>query len=184
MKAQLALACALSVGCAFGGSDEDPRIEVGPPRMDASVDVPDEMEAGEAPPPVTNQPDAANIDPIVDAGRTETDARMPPSNAACEPATPLPTCDPVHNTGCPPLTQCDLDPAASVPTGRCVFFQASVDPNTCTAAVVESCEARTTCASNACRTMCYCDGDCPIGQCCSDGAAPGPEGPVKLCKPC
>jgi hypothetical protein len=91
-------------------------------------------------------------------------------------------CDPVHNTGCNPLQQCDVNPLqATVPTGQCVFG-GGVDAGGCTASFVnESCAPKSTCVDGGCRQLCFCNADCPPGQCCSDTS--GPPG-FTLCRPC
>jgi hypothetical protein len=47
--------------------------------------------------------------------------------------------------------------------------------------VTESCPPMFTCVGGSCRQLCFCNGDCPIGQCCSDMS--GPPG-FTLCRPC
>jgi hypothetical protein len=92
-------------------------------------------------------------------------------------------CDPVHNTGCNPLQQCDVDTLQTLtPTGLCVFNSGSEGGGACTMTFVsESCAPKQTCASGVCRALCFCNADCPIGQCCSD--ASGPRG-FTLCGTC
>jgi hypothetical protein len=93
-------------------------------------------------------------------------------------------CDPVHNTGCNPLQQCDVDTTqTSTPTGLCLFNSSSdAGGSACTMTLVsESCAPGHTCVSGACRALCVCDTDCPTGQCCSDTS--GPEG-FTLCGMC
>jgi hypothetical protein len=82
-------------------------------------------------------------------------------------------CDPVHNTGCNPFQQCDVDPSqASTPTGLCLFG-GGTDAGTCLATIfTESCPAKSTCVDGGCRTLCFCNGDCPVGECCSDRSGP------------
>jgi hypothetical protein len=97
----------------------------------------------------------------------------------------VPICDPVHNTGCNPLQQCDVDPnQPTTPTGLCLFGpspEAGAGAGTCLASLfTESCPARSTCVAGACRAVCFCDSDCPSSQCCS---ARGPVG-FNLCEPC
>jgi hypothetical protein len=92
-------------------------------------------------------------------------------------------CDPVKNTGCNPLQQCDVDTTqASTPTGLCVFSSSSEGGSACTMSFVsESCSPEHTCVGGACRALCFCNADCPTGQCCSDTS--GPHG-FTLCRPC
>jgi|SRR5580698_7869574 hypothetical protein len=104
-----------------------------------------------------------------------------PEGGTCSPMVAV--CDPVHNTGCNALMQCDVNPlgAAGTPSGLCVFGGSS-DAGLCLAsAFTESCAPRSTCTSGACRQLCFCDGDCPSGQCCSDSS--GPPG-FTLCGSC
>jgi hypothetical protein len=94
-------------------------------------------------------------------------------------------CDPVHNTGCNPFQQCDVNPSdADVPTGQCVGapFGGGSDASPCTANfLTETCSAKSTCVNGGCRALCFCDGDCPAGLCCSDpSGAPG----FKVCGSC
>jgi hypothetical protein len=181
MKRVLGLSCSVLAACAFGGSDEDPRTPVGPEpveRMDAAI--PD----AEEPEPMARMDASTRVDadvaPLVDAAGTLLDADIPAES--CEPAMAIAVCDPVRNTGCPALTQCDIEPTATAATGRCVFYQAPLDPSACASNVYAStCAAQSACVANACRSVCYCDADCPAGERCTDTAAPGPAGVFKLC---
>jgi hypothetical protein len=94
----------------------------------------------------------------------------------------VPVCDPVHNKGCNPFQQCDVDPnQKTTPTGLCLFGSAS-DSGPCTATLLnETCLPTFTCVSGGCRQLCFCTADCPAGQCCSDTS--GPPG-FTLCQPC
>lgn len=111
---------------------------------------------------------------------------MAGGSAGCQPPAPAAVCDPVKNVGCLlPLSFCDIDPTQSTPSGRCVFptTPAPGDAGACTVAVLsESCAPLSTCVNGACRRLCYCDSDCPVGACCTD-PAPGPRA-FKLCAPC
>jgi len=150
-----------------------------PTVRDASGSEPAPLDAGNAGPTVG---DASGESPLRDATVAQLDAGSPVN--ACAPREPVATCDPVRNMGCLPLTQCDIDTAASTPTGRCVFFQAAA-PGACMVTFLsETCEAQSTCVASACRKLCYCDSDCPTGQCCNDLSGPGPKGAFKLCRPC
>ncbi|HEX4478120.1 MAG TPA: hypothetical protein VH142_23710 [Polyangiaceae bacterium] len=108
------------------------------------------------------------------------------SSEGCQPPTPAAVCDPVKNIGCLiPLSFCDIDPTQSTPSGRCVFptSPAPGDAGACAVAVLsESCAPLSTCVNGACRRLCYCDSDCPVGSCCTD-PAPGPRA-FRLCAPC
>jgi hypothetical protein len=102
-------------------------------------------------------------------------------DAAC--VATVAVCDPVHNTGCNPLQQCDVDTTQmSTPTGLCLFNSGVVDGGVCIMSIVsEACPPHQTCVGSACKTLCFCDADCPTGQCCSDTS--GPRG-FTLCGVC
>jgi hypothetical protein len=107
---------------------------------------------------------------------------------SCQPATPPAICDPVKNLGClVPFSFCDIDPAQAVATGRCVFPWSLTPPPTdggCLADMTSSsCMPMSTCAGGSCKKICYCDSDCPVGQCCTQ-PAPGSSTAFKLCAPC
>jgi hypothetical protein len=122
---------------------------------------------GDATPP-DEASDASTADGVVEGG-------------AC--AVAVAVCDPVHNMGCNPLQQCDVDTSqTSTPTGLCVFNSGSEGGGVCTMTFVsESCAPKHTCASGVCRALCFCNADCPSGQCCSDTS--GPRG-FTLCQTC
>ena len=92
-------------------------------------------------------------------------------------------CDPVHDTGCNPLQQCDVDTTQkATPTGVCVFNSGVDGSASCTTSIfTESCPPHSTCVNGDCRAVCFCKADCPVGQCCSDTS--GPTG-FTLCQPC
>jgi hypothetical protein len=92
-------------------------------------------------------------------------------------------CNPVHNSGCNPLQQCDVDTTQkTTPTGVCVFNSGSEGSASCTTSIfTESCPPQSTCVNGNCRSLCFCKSDCPAGQCCSDTS--GPTG-FTLCQPC
>jgi hypothetical protein len=92
-------------------------------------------------------------------------------------------CNPIHNTGCNALQQCDVDTTqTTTPTGVCVFNSGADAAGPCTTSVfTESCAPQSTCVSGACRALCACDADCPAGDCCSDTS--GPAG-FTLCQKC
>jgi hypothetical protein len=92
-------------------------------------------------------------------------------------------CDPVRNTGCNPLQQCDVDTSQkTTPTGLCVFNSGSEAAAACSSSIfTESCPAQSTCVNGGCRVVCFCDPDCPATQCCSDTS--GPAG-FTLCQAC
>jgi hypothetical protein len=140
---------------------------VAPIDVDASVAASDDASHGDAP-PQGDASDASTPDAVVD-GRV------------C--AATVAVCDPVKNTGCNPLQQCDVDTTqTSTPTGLCVFGSSSEGGLACTMSFVsESCPPQHTCVSGACRALCVCNADCPAGQCCFDTS--GPHG-FTLCRPC
>jgi hypothetical protein len=91
-------------------------------------------------------------------------------------------CDPVHNTGCNSLQQCDVDPyQTTTPTGLCVFASPAEGSPCLSTIFTESCRAGFTCVSGNCRALCFCNADCPTGQCCSDTSGPPA---FSLCSPC
>jgi hypothetical protein len=103
------------------------------------------------------------------------------ASSGCGPTVAI--CDPVHNTGCNPLQQCDVDTTQTMtPTGVCVFNSGADAGGPCTTSIfTESCPPEATCVSGACRAVCFCDTDCPAGDCCSDTS--GPAG-FTLCQKC
>lgn len=199
MKREVGLACLLLWSCAFGGSKEDPRVPVGEEPGSAAGPSDDSVgseEVSSSDPPETNGDSGktgSGSRPTMEVGRPSSGANSEDGKEAgssepadsCRPSQVVALCDPVRNTGCPPLTQCDIDTAATTATGRCVFFQAAFDPNSCMATFVNTtCAAQSTCVGNRCRKLCYCDGDRPAGECCADTSGPGPAGAFKLCRPC
>jgi hypothetical protein len=134
---------------------------------DALVGAGDDDSPGDATPP-SEASDASTPDAVVESG-------------PC--AAVVAVCDPVHDTGCNPLQQCDVDTSqTSTPTGICVFNSSSEAGGSCTMTFVsESCAPKHTCASGVCRAVCFCNADCPSGQCCSDTS--GPRG-FTLCQTC
>jgi hypothetical protein len=140
---------------------------VAPTDADASVAASDDASPADTP-PQGDASDASTPDAVVEGG-------------AC--AATVAVCDPVKNTGCNPLQQCDVDTTqTSTPTGLCVFNSSSEGGGACTMSFVsESCPPKHTCVSGACRALCFCNADCRIGQCCSDTS--GPRG-FTLCGTC
>ena len=101
--------------------------------------------------------------------------------APCKAPSTVAVCDPVQNTGCGTGSQCDVDLVQPVLSGRCAFTS-PMDAGACfTSPFTESCPAKTTCDNGTCRTLCFCDTDCPQGECCHDTL--GTLG-FKLCQPC
>jgi hypothetical protein len=131
---------------------------VAPTDADASAAAGDDAAPGDAASPDVAG-DASTPDRVVEGG-------------AC--AATVAVCDPVHDTGCNPLQQCDVDMSqTSTPTGICVFNSGSEAGGSCTMTFVsESCPPKNTCVSGVCRPLCFCNGDCPIGRCCSDTSGP------------
>jgi hypothetical protein len=103
-------------------------------------------------------------------------------DALCSSTVPVAVCDPVHNTGCNPLQQCDIAPSqTNMPTGQCIFG-GGAEGGICTTSIfTDTCPAKSTCLDGGCRQLCFCNADCPVGQCCSDTS--GPPG-FTLCGPC
>jgi hypothetical protein len=187
MKRCLALApIAVLVSCRFAGPSSNPDEYVA---FDTGADAALEGAQG-------SQGDDAAVAPTdVAAGDDASPGDAPPQGDARDASTPdavveggacaatVAVCDPVKNTGCNPLQQCDVDTTqTSRPTGLCVFNSGSEGGGACTMSFVsESCPPQHTCVSGACRALCFCNGDCPAGQCCSDTS--GPHG-FTLCGPC
>jgi hypothetical protein len=127
--------------------------------------------------------DGASSDPE-GGGPGGDDATSEPEGGACSPPM-VAVCDPVQNTGCsaPLGQQCDVNPlgSASAPSGQCVF-SSGAEAGACLATgVTESCPAKSTCVNGQCQELCFCDGDCPAGHCCSGpSGAPG----FKVCGSC
>ena len=183
------------LGCRTGGPSADPLayVETAVDATDATQGAPAPADDGSAlDDSFTPSPDDAMNPTSDDAGSSAADgggvgdgaAGDAPVGSACMPTVAV--CDPVHNTGCNPLQQCDVDSqntTASKPTGLCVFpGGGSVDASPCTATFVnESCAPKSTCVSATCRLLCFCTSDCPTGQCCSDTS--GPLG-FRLCRTC
>jgi hypothetical protein len=174
------LALLLIPACRFGGPSADPQAYV---TFDASTDAGDDVSSG--------------ADATVDAGDLEASGDEPtgPDDAMDDGASAeaeveaascsgtVAVCDPVHNTGCPnTLQQCDVDTSqTATPTGICVF-NSGPDSGPCSVSIfTESCPPRSTCVGSTCRALCFCDGDCPTGECC--GATGAPSG-FRLCGAC
>lgn len=165
----------LLLSCKYGGSEEDPAKGLEPSEPVVVPDEELEASADEEPKP----PAQTSTDSGKPAASSASDAGKPTSNA-CAPT--IATCDPVRNTGCPPLMQCDIDTGATTPAGRCVFFM-NPDGGQCSSSFVSvGCAAQNTCVAGQCRKLCYCDGDCAQGETCSDTSGPGPAGAFKLCR--
>jgi hypothetical protein len=192
---RLALPLVGLAACRFGGPSADPNTYVGYP-PDASGD-----DGGTTAPPGDDgsvQPSGADdtgsmlgddSTPGGDDASNGDDGVVPGGDAeggSCSPNVSV--CDPVHNTGCVGQ-QCDVNPlsSASAPAGTCIFGPGSSDASLpdaslCFAsAFTESCPAKSTCFNATCQRLCFCDPDCPTGQCCSTSS--GPPG-FKVCGSC
>jgi hypothetical protein len=167
-------ACAvllLVLGCRFGGPTGAP---VPPDATGPAAEV-----AAPA--------DAAAPSAEVAADATLVDATAPVEvspPAGCAPPAPVSGCDPVCNTGCPPLSRCDV--GAAPRTGACVGIWITGEGEACfKGSGTDACAARLTCTRGVCRRLCYRDADCPAGACCKtphhiDGVPSG----FLLCAPC
>jgi len=168
--------------CQFGGPSTSPNQYVSFPDAadDESVELPGDDVTVVA--PAEGSPGPPVADSSVDDAfeNPSTPDAADPDSGGCNPTVAV--CDPVHNTGCNPLQQCDVDPSqAMTPTGLCVF-NGPAEAAVCTSSLVsESCAPGMTCVSGACRSLCFCDSDCPGSQCCTDTS--GPAG-FLLCQSC
>jgi hypothetical protein len=177
------------VACRFGGPTADPAAYVAFPDaagnggVDAAY-VADDGGSPASPVDATTVPSGgdANRDdaPGGDASADDTPNGETTDAGACSGTVAV--CNPVRNTGCNALQQCDVDPSqATTPTGLCVFGSAAEGGPCLSTIFTESCPPQFTCVSGGCRELCFCDADCPAGQCCSDPS--GPPG-FTLCRPC
>ncbi len=171
--------------CRFGGPSADPDAYLTFPEeggADASTST-DEAAAPSAP-PAAEEAGAAGPVPADDGASSSDDSATGGGGGdAGRCSATVPVCDPVHNTGCNPLQQCDVDPTQkTTATGLCLFYSGSDASGACmSTGITESCAAKQTCVSGACRSLCFCNADCAPGDCCSDtsGAAP-----FTLCQRC
>ncbi len=162
--------------CRIGGPSANP---------DQYVAYPDAMSDGSGGEPsgddatMVAPPDDATVGPSGDdAGSFGDDGGE--GDGGC--ALTVAVCDPIHNTGCDPLHQCDVNTLVPTPpTGLCVFG-GTTDAGACTSSLLnETCEPGSTCVDGGCRQLCACNGDCPAGECCSDTS--GPPG-FTMCRAC
>jgi hypothetical protein len=181
--------CAASTGCRLGGPSGDPKayVAVGDASSlnggsDATVNSEGPAGPEDGGSPADALEDAAVDVAAGDGGGSDGGTVTGADDASC-PGT-VPVCDPIHNTGCAGFQQCDVDPSQpNAPAGLCLFHSApSDDSGACLQTVVsETCDAQATCVAGACRTLCFCNADCPASQCCSDTS--GPKG-FRLCAAC
>ena len=125
-----------------------------------------------------------------DPGRNSPDADPTPPDAGpdvgsgCLPPFAAEVCDPVCNTGCPPVSRCDVSEAPR--RGACVGVFIVGEGGLCVrGSTTDSCAVRLTCLEGRCRRLCYRDADCTAGSCCSQplAAAGAPSG-FAVCAPC
>jgi hypothetical protein len=187
------------IGCRFGGPTADPGEYVAFPNAAADRVSPAPWDDATTISPGDDGNDGAGGDANTDdasttvsssdegnggAGNDANTEDAPGSGTteggACSVAVAV--CDPVHNTGCSSLQQCDVDTSqTTVPTGLCVFASPAEGGPCLATFVTESCPPRFTCVAGDCRQLCFCNADCPTGECCSDTS--GPPG-FALCRPC
>jgi hypothetical protein len=178
---------AVLVACRFGGPSANPEAYVA---SDAGDDAAQQDAQGTPGDDATAAPGDADAS-VAPGDDTSPDDAAPPGEASV-PDGPVEDggcgatvaiCDPVRNTGCNALQQCDVDMSqATTPTGICVFNSTSEGGGACVMSIVsESCAPKSTCVGGACRALCDCNSDCPAGQCCSDTS--GPPG-FTLCAAC
>ena len=117
-------------------------------------------------------------------GERDAQAGNPNQAAAGSCGQTIAVCDPIRKTGCVKelQLQCDVDLLAATPTGVCVFYAPSADPNSCLNILpTESCPAGQTCVDAKCHTICLCDSDCEPNKCCNK---PVGAGGLKVCVEC
>jgi hypothetical protein len=187
------------IGCRFGGPSGDPTQYVDfpdvaqdrgsstPPGDETAVLSGDEgngatggdENTGDASMTVSSSDDGSD-GAGGEASESDASRTVTTEGGAC--SAPVAVCDPVHNTGCNAFQQCDVDTSqTTTATGLCVFAS-SAEGGPCLSTIfTESCPQGFTCVGSDCRELCFCDSDCPAGQCCSDTS--GPAG-FTLCRPC
>jgi hypothetical protein len=151
------------------------------PATDAAADV--GLDAG-----VVGEDDAGPALPPDGAGDTDADPTPPDAGAdvgsGCLSPFAAEVCDPVCNSGCPPLSRCDVSEAPR--RGACVGIFIVGEGGPCfRGSTTDSCAVRLTCLEGLCRRLCYRDADCSAGSCCSQPltAAGAPSG-FAVCAPC
>jgi hypothetical protein len=171
------------VACRFGGPSGNPGAYVTFPEdggADATASADDEGGPPAPPDDATTMVPGDDANAGQDGSTGDAPTTETPDSQACSATVAI--CDPIHNTGCNGLQQCDVDPShPATPTGVCLFASPA-DASACTSPVfTATCGGGSTCVSGGCRALCFCDTDCPAGQCCSDTS--GPTGFI-LCRPC
>lgn len=172
----LAFGCASLVACTYGGSEQDPRdrYTADPAVEESSLDASSSNDNGSATPPPSGLRDSS---PGGASGLDGSSSVRSDAANGCTPARPPSVCDPVRNSGCPPipLMQCDVDPTAAEPTGRCAIFTPTpiVPCSATTTASSTACLPTSTCVEGVCRQLCYCDSDCLQGQRCTGSVGGG-----------
>ncbi|HLK41535.1 MAG TPA: hypothetical protein VKU41_32525 [Polyangiaceae bacterium] len=191
MKWVCALLCAWSVACRFGGPSSNPDEYVA--LLDAAMQdasafaTPVEGDDGGSTPATgaSNAPgaDESSAPDQGDSGAADDSSAADDATEAGACSSSVAVCDPIHNTGCNAIQQCDVDPAhVDAPTGQCLLDFGGIEAAPCAASFLwASCPPHSTCVSGACRQLCFCNADCPAGQCCSDTS--GPRG-FSLCHAC
>lgn len=113
---------------------------------------------------------------------TVSDAGQDFTSSTCTAPMEFAFCDPLQNLGCPPLTQCAIDPAGDGLSGTCLFGGAvPADPSVACEqnGLSTSCAPQEGCVQGACRRYCRCDSDCDAGSTCSVEVST--SGPVRAC---
>jgi hypothetical protein len=147
---------------------------------DGNTAASDGTNTGNAPVTDSSGDDGNDASGIGDARTDDAPDDITTEGGVCSGAVAV--CDPVRNTGCNALQQCDVDPSqTTTPTGLCVFATLAEGSPCLSTIFTESCPPSFTCVNSDCRQLCFCNADCPTGQCCSDTS--GPPG-FTLCRPC
>jgi hypothetical protein len=178
VKRWLALAPIALVGsCKFAGPSANPDEYVASDAgEDATVDVGQGGQGDDAPVASDDSSGGPGADDASDTGTADDGGGAP-----CTATAPDAGCDPVHNTGCITAQQCDVSVSLTgTPTGACVWSTGTDAGGPCSTLFGESCSPGHTCVNSTCRTLCYCDSDCPAGKSCSDKT--GAQG-FTLCAP-
>lgn len=178
----LTLLSALLAACRFGGSDAS-AFELEELASDAALDAeagaPSEQaeeDANVRPRELDASADARREEPEQDSG---SDAR---ADDVCVAPGDVAVCNPVARTGCV-FSQCVVDRTKAL-TGRCVLGTGSA-PSGCTESdLATSCPAGSGCYDNVCKALCFCNADCPSGECCSAAAQSDGSRAIGRCQAC